>query len=217
GAIRYCLRWAERRAVRAARHRNDERSITAHLRRPTDAAPFRARNAAVKNSGPRAAGRNTGQRAAGHVAVVVEIAAEISRGEIDCADARYAVRTERSKIRIDTRNCATVVVRRPNLARAVDGHAGWTTLNRDRADVTAVILQMAHGAAIQRVCHPHVVLLVDHAALCERVALVEDPQQRAVRRELPDLTVTKRRVPNVTTAVDTKAVTRMVEAGPIRS
>src|SRR6185436_16282833 len=69
GAIRYCLRWAERRAVRAARHRNDERSITAHLRRPTDAAPFRARNAAVKNSGPRAAGRNTRQRAAGHVAV----------------------------------------------------------------------------------------------------------------------------------------------------
>ena len=64
------------------------------LRRPTDAAPLRARNPTVENSGPRAAAGRAGQRAARHVAVVVEIAAEIDGGEIHRADARHTVRPE---------------------------------------------------------------------------------------------------------------------------
>src|SRR6185369_2379429 len=215
GAVGNGLRWSEGRAVRAARDRNRERRITAHLCRPANATPFSAGDPAVENSGPRAAGGNAHQRAAGHIAVVVEIAAEISRGEIDCAHMRYAVRTERAEIRIDTRNCPAVVVRRPDLARAVDRHTRRSTLHRDRTDVSAVVLEMAHRAAVQRVRHPHFIFLVDDAALRKRIALVEDAEQRAVRRKLTNLAVAKRRVPDVAAAVDTQAVARMVEAGPV--
>src|SRR6185369_8593998 len=120
-----------------------------------------------------------------------------------------------AEIRIDTRNCPAVVVRRPDLARAVDRHTRRSTLHRDRTDVSAVVLEMAHRAAVQRVRHPHFIFLVDDAALRKRIALVEDAEQRAVWRKLTNLAVAKRRVPDVAAAVDTQAVARMVEAGPV--
>src|SRR6185369_7488569 len=215
GAIGNGLRRSEGRAVCAARHRDRERRITAHLRGPTNATPFSAGDSAVENSGPRAAGGNTRQRTAGHVAVVVEIAAEISRGEIDRTHMRDTVRTKRSKIGIDTRNCPAVMVCRPDLTRAVDRHTRRSTLHRDRADVSAVVLEMAHRAAIQRVRHPHFIFLVDDAALRKRIALVENSEQRAIRRKLTNLTVAKRRVPDVAATIDTQAVARMIEAGPV--
>ncbi len=110
---------------------------------------------------------------------------------------------------------AAVVIGGPDLSRAIYRNARRTTLHRDRADVRAIVLQMADRAAVQRVRHPHVIVLVDDAALRKRVALVEDAEQRAVRRKLPNLPVAKRRVPDVAAAVDTEAITRMVEAGPV--
>ncbi len=107
------------------------------------------------------------------------------------------------------------MVRGPDLTDAIDGDACWTTLHRDRADVSTVVLQMTDCAAIERVCNPHVIVSIDHAALCKRVALVERAEQRTVRRKLANLAVAKRRVPNVAAAINAEAIARMVEAGPV--
>ena len=74
---------------------------------------------------------------------------------------------------------------------------------------------MADGAAVERVRDPDVIVLIDHTALCKRIALIERAEQRAIRRKLPDLPVAKRRVPDVAAAVDTEAVTGMIEARPV--
>ena len=70
---------------------------------------------------------------------------------------------------------------------------------------------MADGAAVERVRHPDVIVPIDDAALRKRIALVEDAEQRAVRRELANLSVAKRGVPDVAAAVDTEAVTRWLK------
>ncbi len=56
---------------------------------------------------------------------------------------------------------------------AVYSDAGWTTADRDRADVNAVALHVSDGIRVERMRDPDVVVAIDNAALRKRRTLVE--------------------------------------------
>src|SRR6185295_631046 len=118
---------------------------------------------------------------------------------------------------IDSRYSSAVVVRRPYLAGAINGHPGRTPADADGPNIGAVALQMTDGVCAKRMCNPEVVVAINDAALCPGRALSVGAEECAVGSKLAHRTIAIGGVINVALAVNAEAVTGVAIAAPVRA
>ena len=119
-----------------------------------------------EGTSPRSVGRGTKQGASCHIAVVVQVAPEITAGEVHKSDGDSAS-SDRPGRRVDTRHRHAVVVGCPDQPRCVDGHPGRLGADCNVANESAVAEKVTYrvSASEDGMSNPHVAVPVYYAAL----------------------------------------------------